>query len=286
MKTEELERSKDRDSENRQGVSSMPAKIKQRNASAQKFVSGLAISATIFVTILLLWEVIVVIFNMPRAILPSPAYVGKTMIKNFTYLRQNSIPTILESVVGYSAAVVLSVPLGYLLSRPGRLSTALNTGVLSMQIFPKIAVAPLFVVWFGFGYFPKFLFVFILGFFPITLSSAAGFSSAPTEVRDLGKVLGLSRWEQIRKLYWPGALPQIFTGMKISAAFAITAAIVYEFVGANAGLGYIIDASQANIDTPLAFAAVIFVTVLGFLFYGIVALMEMLAIPWHVSRRS
>jgi NitT/TauT family transport system permease protein len=284
MKTEELERSQDR--KKKEVQLGMPTAAKTGNPRIHKFVSWLTISLAIIVIIMLLWELVVIAFNMPIAVLPSPVRVWDTMVGNFTYLRQNSVPTILESVVGYLAAVVLSIPLGYLLSRPGRLSTALNTAVLSAQIFPKIAVAPLFVVWFGFGYFPKFLFVFILGFFPITLSSAAGFSSAPTEVRDLGKVLGLSKWEQIRKLLWPGALPQIFTGMKISAAFAITAAIVYEFVGANHGLGYIIDASQANIDTPMAFAAVIFVTVLGFLFYGVVALIETLAIPWHVSHRS
>lgn len=257
-----------------------------RNPLIRRYLNSFITSLLIIVGILVLWELFVVLFHIPQATVPSPVKVWRTLISNSSYLSRNAVPTVLESVVGYAAAVVLSIPLGYLLSRPGKISAALNTSVLSLQIFPKIAVAPLFVIWFGFGYFPKFLFVFILGFFPIALSSSAGFSSAPLEVRDLGKVLGLSKWERIRKLYWPGALPQIFTGMKISAAFAITAAIVYEFVGANAGLGYIIDASQANINTPLAFAAVIYVTVLGFIFYGIVALIELLSIPWHVSHRT
>lgn len=254
-------------------------------SSVLHLLNRAAVSAAVIVTILLVWELIVVVFSMPEAVLPTPLTVARILFDNRGYLWHNAIPTILESVVGYSAAVVVAVPVGLVLSRPGRIAAALNTGVLSMQIFPKVAIAPLLIIWFGFGYFPKFLFVFLLGFFPVAISSASGFSSVPSALRDLASVLGLNRRAQIRKLYGPHALPQIFTGMKISAAFAMTAAIVYEFVGANSGLGYVIVASQANIRTAQMFAALLLVTILGFLLYGVVVAIEAVSIPWHISRR-
>lgn len=254
-------------------------------AALLKLLGRVGIVAAVLVAILVVWELIVALFSMPVAILPSPIEVAKTGWDSRGYLWTNAVPTILESVVGYTFAVVIAVPVGLLLSRPGRIATALNTGVLSMQIFPKVAIAPLLIIWFGFGYFPKFLFVFLLGFFPVAISSSSGFASVPSALRDLGRVLGLGRWDLIRKLYGPHALPQIFTGMKISAAFAMTAAIVYEFVGANSGLGYVITAAQANIRTPLMFAALLAVTVLGFMIYGAVVAIEAVSIPWHISRR-
>lgn len=233
-----------------------------------------------------IWEAVAVGAHLNKAVLPTPPEVATAMGQNFNLLMHQLVPTLIEALLGYAVAGLLGIPLGYLLALPSRLQSTLSSGVLGMQIFPKIAVAPLFVVWFGFGYGPKVLFVFLLGFFPIALNSGAGFASVPAEVRDLERILGLGRWARLTKIEVPWSLPNVFTGLKISASFAVIAAIVYEFVGSNDGLGFIILQSATNLDSTLMFCAFIVVTVLGFMFYGVIALAEMLMIPWHISRRN
>lgn len=232
-----------------------------------------------------LWQATVSVFGLPPIELPPPADVWDLITGNFGLLVSESKPTIIESVIGYLIAAVLGVPLGLLLARPGRVGAMLNTGALTAQIFPKICVAPLFIVWFGFGFAPKILFVFLLSFFPIAINAAAGFASMPLDLQDLGSIIGMGPLAKLRRLQGPWALPQIFTGLKISASFAIIAAIVAEFVGANHGLGVLISQTQANLNVALMFAGIIAVTLLGFVFYGLVALVEIVSIPWHVSRR-
>lgn len=232
-----------------------------------------------------LWQAIVTIFHLPVVELPGPGPVFSSLDNHIGFLLRNAGVTFTESAIGYLLAVVIAIPLGVALSHPGRIATALNTGALSAQIFPKIAVAPLFALWFGFGPLPKYLFVFLLAFFPIMLNTTAGFAGVPQEIHDLGYIIGLRTFGQLRKLQGPWALPQIFAGLKISASFAVTAAIVFEFVGAESGLGVVISTSQNNLDVTLMFAALVLTAVIGFLFYGVVAGIEGLAIPWHVSKR-
>jgi len=141
------------------------------------------------------------------------------------------------------------------------------------------------VVWFGFGYMPKILFVILLTFFPITLNALAGFQSTSLEVRNLGRVIGMGSFERFRHIEGPWALPQIFAGLKISGSFAIIAAIVSEFVAANSGLGYVIEGTTQTLNTSLMFAALFCVAILGFAFYGLIAGIERILVPWHVSRR-
>lgn len=232
-----------------------------------------------------LWQAIVSIFGLPVVELPGPGPVFSSLGQHIGFLMSNAGVTFTESAVGYLIAVAIAVPLGIVLARPGRVATALNTGALSAQIFPKIAVAPLFALWFGFGPLPKYLFVFLLAFFPIMLNTTAGFAGVPQEIRDLGSIIGLGHFDQLRKLQGPWALPHIFAGLKISASFAVTAAIVFEFVGAESGLGVVISTSQNNLDVKLMFAALVLTAIIGFLFYGVVAGLESVSIPWHVSKR-
>jgi NitT/TauT family transport system permease protein len=207
-------------------------------------------------------------------------------VANIGALGSNSVPTTILAVLGFIAAGLLGVPLGWCLARPSRVQSVLSSGVLFAQVFPKIAIAPLLLVWFGFGDYPKILFVFLLCFFPVTVNAAAGFASTPTEVRDLAAMLGLRGWERLRKIDIPAALPSIFTGLKISASFAIIAEIVFEFVGSNSGLGYFALNTETTLDVPLMFGAFGAIALLGFVLYGVVALAEVLLIPWHVSRRQ
>jgi NitT/TauT family transport system permease protein len=232
------------------------------------------------------WQLLVWVLEPPEIILPAPLAVARQIGQNWPLLVDNMWPTLAETLGGFGLSIALGIPLGILLSRPYRVCRALEPFMLATQVFPKIAVAPLFIIWFGFGITPKILFVLLLTFFPITIATMDGFRSVPQDMRNLVNILGMSTLRRLASVEFPWALPQIFTGLKVSASFGITAAIVYEFIGSSSGLGYIIKAAQANLGTPLMFSALIFVSFLGFLFYGVVSAVERISIPWHISQRS
>jgi NitT/TauT family transport system permease protein len=158
--------------------------------------------------------------------------------------------------------------------------------IVFLQIVPKIAIAPLFIIWFGFGFTPKVLLVFLLSFFPIVVSSIAGFKSLDPDVMDLARSTGAGEWLMFRKIRLPQALPGIFTGLKVGAALAATAAVVAEFVASNRGLGYLLLEYNGNLETAMVFAVVLVLSAIGLLVYYAVELLEKLAIPWHVSHRA
>jgi NitT/TauT family transport system permease protein len=238
-----------------------------------------------FAVFVILWGAVVKVFHIPAVQVPTPAATWTAVRENFSVLVSNAEPTIEEALFGFLAAVIVGVPLGYLLARPGRLGSSLNAVTVAAQIFPKICIAPLFIIWFGLGLFPRALFVFILGFFPIALNSAAGFASVPNDVRDLGSILEFGPVARLRHLYIPWALPSMFTGLKLTASYILIAGIAAEFVGAESGLGILITQAQTNLNMALAFAGVAAVAIVGFVIYGFVVLLEALLIPWHISRR-
>lgn len=263
-----------------------PQSLASRSGAALlRLLTRTAITLGVVVVIVLLWWAIVEVFNLPDTELPPPSTVWDDLTGKWSIIWAQATPTIIESVAGYLISAALGIPLGYVISRPGPIARSLNTGAVALQIFPKIAVAPLFLVWFGFGYAPRILFIVLMSFFPIALNAAAGFASVPLDLQDLGSIVGMGWLARIRKLQGPWALPQIFTGLKIAASFAVIAALVSEFSGGTQGLGVLIVQLEANLDISLMFAAILVVTVLGFVFYGLISVLEMIAIPWHVSRR-
>jgi NitT/TauT family transport system permease protein len=151
---------------------------------------------------------------------------------------------------------------------------------------PKIAIAPLFVVWFGFGIFPKVISAFLLGFFPVVVATVMGFKSMETEMIDLARSMRASRLQMFLKFSLPQALPSIFSGLKVSATLAVVGAVVGEFVGSNSGIGYVLQIANGNFDLPLMFAALFVLSMMGVILFAIVDLVEKMMIPWHQSRRA
>jgi NitT/TauT family transport system permease protein len=151
---------------------------------------------------------------------------------------------------------------------------------------PKIAIAPLFIIWFGFGLLPKVLLVFLLSFFPVVVSAITAFRSVDPDIMDLARSTGASRWRAFVKVQVPHALPTLFTGIKVAAALSATAAVVAEFVASDRGLGYLLLEANGNLHTSMAFGSVFVLTALGFALYAAVELAERIMIPWHVSQRT
>jgi len=154
-----------------------------------------------------------------------------------------------------------------------------------LQIVPKIAVAPLFIIWFGFGLMPKLLLVFLLSFFPVVVSAITAFQSIEPEILELARSTGAGRLKTFRMVQLPHALPSLFGGIKVAAALSATAAVVAEFVASDRGLGYLLMSYNGNLDTAGSFGAIFVLSVMGLTLYGAVEVVEGWVLPWHVSRR-
>jgi len=241
--------------------------------------------AAAFVGFLLFWEIAVRAFGLPEYILPVPSRIFSAAAERWRSLLDASMFTVQPMVLGFVLAVVLGVAIALGIAFSDAARQIAYPLLVFFQIVPKIAVAPLFIIWFGFGLMPKVLLVFLLSFFPVVVSALQAFRSLESEVAELLRSSGATRLRAFRMVQLPAALPTLFGGFKVAAALAATAAVVAEFVASDRGLGYLLLEYNGNLDTPMCFAAIFALTALGLGLYGLVELAERLAIPWHVSRR-
>jgi NitT/TauT family transport system permease protein len=239
-----------------------------------------------FVGILLIWGGAVVAFDIPTYLLPGPVEVAEKIVQDAGLLWSNTLVTLYEIVLGFAITIVVAIPCGLFiaLSRPVR--QIVYPPVMVMQLVPKIAVAPLFLVWLGFGLESKVLLTVLMTFFPLLISSISGFQILDERLLYLTRSMGASRWQTFRYLRFPAALPVIFAGLKTSATIAATAALVAEFVGANEGLGYLLLQATSTLDITLIFAVLVILTVVGICLNYIVEFIQWLLTPWQRAKSS
>ena len=241
---------------------------------------ALAVVAVLLVT----WEVGVRLLGIKEYLLPPPTRIWLEFTKRSDVVMGGAWVTTQEILGGYLLAVLVSVPFALAVTYSRFMENAIYPVVVFLQIVPKIAIAPLFIIWFGFGYTPKLLIVFLLSFFPIVVSSIAGFKAVDPEIMDFARTTGAGGWKLFAKIRLPQALPDIFTGMKVGAALSATAAIVAEFVASDKGLGYLLLQYNGNLDTPMVFAVIFLLSFIGLAVYYTVEFIERITIPWHVSQ--
>lgn len=239
----------------------------------------------VFVTIFLLWEFAVKIFGIKEYLLPPPTKIWSEFLKRWPLVLQAAVVTSQQIIGGYLLAVVVSIPLALAVVRFRFVEESIYPVIVFLQIIPKIAIAPLFIIWFGFGFTPKLLIVFLLCFFPIVVASVAGFKSTDPDVMDFARSTGASGFKMFMKIRLPQALPEIFTGLKVGAALSATAAVVAEFVASDRGLGYLLQQYNGQLETPMVFAIIVLLSLIGLVIYYAVEFIERLVIPWHVSQR-
>ena len=239
----------------------------------------------VFLALFLLWEYAVRLFGVKEYLLPPPSKVWTEFLKRSDTVLLGAWETTKEILGGYFLAVVVSIPLAYAVARSRFIEESVYPVVVFLQIIPKIAIAPLFIIWLGFGFMPKLLIVFLLCFFPIVVASVAGFKSVDPEIMDFSRTTGASPWTMFVKIRLPQALPEIFTGLKVGAALSATAAVVAEFVAADRGLGYLLQQYNGQLETPMVFAIIVLLSLIGLAVYYTVEVIERLVIPWHVSQR-
>ena len=219
-------------------------------------------------------------------ILPSPADTWAAFADNATYLAQHTWVTTYETVIGFVIAVVLGLLVAVIMVYSSGLEKTLYPVILFAQVIPKIAIAPLFIVWLGFGVGPKILVAVLMAFFPVVISGLSGLRSVDPEILQLTSTMGAGRIKTFLKVRLPAALPELLGGLKVAATLAVTGAVVGEFVGANEGLGYVILQANGNLDTAMLFAALIIMSLMGVLLFAIIQIAERFLIPWHASRRG
>lgn len=232
------------------------------------------------------WEIGVRVGGIPAYLLPPPSAIAARMVKDHALLASHTWVTAGEILAGYVLAIVVSIPLAALLAQFRILENALYPILVASQTIPKVAIAPILVVWFGFGLLPKVLIAFLICFFPILVDSLVGLRSVPKEVLWLARSMGASQWKTFAKIQFPAALPHIFAGLKVASTLAVVGAVVGEFVAADRGLGYQLIVANGLLDVQLQFAVLIVLSLLGVALYALVDLAERAALPWHVSQRQ
>ena len=238
------------------------------------------------VLLIVLWDVAIRIFRIPPYQIPKPADVLLTLWTEGPQLLQQAVPTTIATVQGFLLSAVFGIGIAVLIAGSRTVESYVYPLLVFSQSVPKIAIAPLFVVWFGFGIIPKVISAFLLGFFPVVVSAVQGFKSVDPDMVDLARAMQGSRFHVFCAVNLPHAMPAIFSGLKVSVTLAVVGAVVGEFVGSNSGIGYVLQRSIGTFDLPTMFAALVILALLGVVLFWIVDRIERLVIPWHVSQRE
>lgn len=227
--------------------------------------------------VLAAWQAVVVIGDIPPVILPSPISTLRYIGEQWPVLLMHAIPTTVESAVGFIVATLLGVLLAVVITYSTLAREALYPNLVFFQLIPKIALAPLFIIWLGIGMQSRVAFSVFISFFPIVIATTAGLMSADRGMLRLCRSLTATEWQTFVHVRFPSALPYIFSGMKVAITLAIIGVIIGEFITAQAGLGYLIIFATARADTEVSMAAIVVLCICGLLLYGLVVLGEVIA---------
>src|ERR671914_1741612 len=204
---------------------------------------------------------------MPRYLVPTPADVAETLVEDRGMLLKHTGITVYETVAGFVLAAALGLLTAILIVYSSTFEKSFYPIILFAQVIPKIAIAPILIVWFGFGPEPKVILAVLIAFFPVVISGVAGLRSIDPELLELSSTMGASRWQTFRKIRFPNALPHLMAGEKVAVTLAVVGAVVGEFVGADKGLGYVLLLANGNLDSALLFAALILMSLIGILLF-------------------
>jgi NitT/TauT family transport system permease protein len=245
----------------------------------------IALPITAFTAIIAIWQLAVVGFDIRPYILPAPSSVLESLIVNVNVLWEAALITSTEVILGFLLAAFISIPLAYAIASVRVVEIALYPLIVVLQTVPKIAIAPLFIVWFGFDMLPKVLLTFLLCFFPILVDTMTGFKALDPRLLFITKSMGATGMQTFQYVRVPAAIPFIFSGLKVAVVMAVTGAIVAEFIGSNGGLGYLLLRASSLLDTSLIFAVLVVLSLLGLVFTYAVEFLEKVVAPWQRKHR-
>jgi NitT/TauT family transport system permease protein len=267
------------------GAVSQGAKPKRTRESLIDFVVKSWRTAAVIVGIFVAWWLVTALGWVPAYLIPAPADVWNTMVGSAGFLWGNTLVTLYETVAGFAIAAVGGIAIAMWIVYSPNAEKSLYPLLVFAQVIPKVAIAPLFVIWLGFGSAPKVLVAVLVAFFPVVVSTIAGLRSVDPDLLDLAATMGSSQWKTFRKIRFPAALPHVFSGLKVAATLAVIGAVVGEFVGANEGIGYVLLNANGNLNTPMLYAGLVILSAIGIVVFMVIEIAERVLIPWHPSHR-
>ncbi len=258
--------------------------MRSKGSTARALREHLPPALTI-VALVALWETISRVRGIATWLLPSPTDIGLATVQWAALLPQHTLATIFVTLAGFGISIVAGVFLALVVTISPFAMRTIYPLLLGLQSMPKVAIAPLLLMWVGFGPGSKIIVVFLVCFFPIVVATVSGLSSPPPQLIDLARSFATPLWRIYLKIRIPFAVPYIFIGLKVSITLAVTGAVVGEFVAAKEGLGFLILNGVQQFNTPLAFVALIILAVLTVVLYGLVAFAEMKFVKWQPKSR-
>lgn len=231
------------------------------------------------------WHFYVVLFAVPMAVLPTPSAVLGAAVKNWHLILDQGWITLLESLYGFVLAFVLGVPLAVAIASLPMLNLMFYPLLIATQSLPKVALAPIILVWLGTGMESKLAIAWLVAFFPIVVDTATGLRATPMEFLDLASAVRANPLQTFFKIRFPAALPFVISGSKVAITLAVIGAVIGEFIGSNEGLGNLLLVANSQVNTPLAFAALFGLAILGIVLYALVAVVEAALKPWFGEAR-
>jgi len=244
------------------------------------WLAGHLPSIGLFLGLLVLWQLAATTLGIREYLLPAPAMVARALTSGEIPWAAHAWTTALEIVGAFALAGAAGVVLGVAIAWSPLLANALVPFLVFVNTLPKVAVAPLFLLWLGYGIFPNMLIGALIGFFPVVINTAVGLTQVDPEMLDLGRAFNAPKWKIFAKIRIPNAYPYILSALKVTATAAVVGVIVGEFVASQRGLGFVIVTSQGSMNTPVAFAALVWISVIGLAVYGAVVLAARWLAPW------
>jgi NitT/TauT family transport system permease protein len=236
--------------------------------------------------LILAWQGLVYFFTIPDYLLPGPFAVIKTVFSEWSLIYPHVLITLYETGAGFILALIIAIPVSVAVVWWKPVEKTVLPLMVFLQTVPKVAIAPLFIIWFGFGYFPKILISLLLAYFPIVIEMITGLRDVEPEVIDLSKSMSAKPAQTFIKIRIPNSLPYMFAGLKLGAILALVGAVIGEFMGSMKGLGFLVMYANDRMDTTLTFAVLVVLLILGKVAFSVVEWAERYSISWHVVMRE
>jgi NitT/TauT family transport system permease protein len=246
------------------------------------------LTLVVFIAVLALWTAYVHVMRLSPLVLPTPYAVWQSLVENTLngHLPEHAWTTLTEIILGFLLGSFMGITLGVITSQSELMRAMLGPYILASQAMPKLALAPIMVVWLGFGIAPKVVITALVCFFPLLENTIIGLTSTNPHQLELFRALSAKSWQTFLKLRVPSALPVIFAGLRVAITLAVVGAVVGEYVGANKGLGALVIVTQGSFDTPLMFAIFVYLTVIGIVLYKIMEILESTFFSWRYVKRG
>lgn len=266
----------------RTGSAAETGPLRAAGAAANRYAAAVLFA----LLVLVIWQAVAFLTSVQDWLLPAPTEIVEALRDDFGLISRHAWVTTQETLIGFAAAVAIGFVIALAIVYSPPVDRALYPYVIASQAIPMIAIAPILVVWFGYGLFPKLVMIVLIAFFPVAINTVDGLRRVDPEMLTLMHTMRASPWQVFRFVRLPSALPLFFTGAKMAAAVAVIAAVIAEWAGADAGLGYLITRSSAQFLTARVFASVAVLCVMGIVLFYAVSRVERWATPWaHRAER-